>query len=212
MDRDIQEGKVEGIFVLFQSHGLLNKDLKTKGKVIISVGNTALAVPCLKPVALDVARKLAGTIRDIKEVISDHDPISKMRGTTLLFKAISDYCEADSRENQHNIHREANRLRKLIKSRAFENIPLLTIYKKLDISTNYAETLFVKAFGITAVAYRIQLRLTKAREILTSSKFNVTQTAYFVGFTDPLYFSRIFRKTFGITPSSLIIDFKNTRK
>ncbi len=54
--------------------------------------------------------------------------------------------------------------------------------------------------------------MTRARELLISSQLNVSEVAFEVGYSDPLYFSRIFRKHFNVTPSSLIGDFMNARK
>ena len=68
------------------------------------------------------------------------------------------------------------------------------VYSHLDLSSAHAGVLFRAAFGASPVAYRSQLRLRRARELLVSSQLNVAQVALAVGFTDALYFSRVFRK------------------
>jgi len=45
-----------------------------------------------------------------------------------------------------------------------------------------------------------------------SSKLNVGQVARAVGFAGPLYFSRLFRRAFGLAPSDLIRDFSGRRQ
>ena len=86
------------------------------------------------------------------------------------------------------------------------------IYRQMNISAAHAGALFKRAFGLAPVAYRNRLRLSRAREFLVSSTANVSETAFAVGFSDPLYFSRVFHKTFGVTPSSLIQDFTSKRR
>lgn len=45
------------------------------------------------------------------------------------------------------------------------------------------------------------VRLNKAKELLSSNIYNVSEVAYMVGFSDPKYFSTCFKKRFGISPS-----------
>lgn len=45
--------------------------------------------------------------------------------------------------------------------------------------------------------------MAKACELLKKG-YNVSETAYRAGFSDPNYFSKVFRKTFGMSPSDFI--------
>lgn len=211
LDQDMQKGKVEGIFVLFRGRGLIRKKRDSKSKVTVTLGSQRLVVPGLKQISDDDAERLAAALHEIGSV-TDVGLVGKMRKASLLFQAVSYYCEAGGTVEGPGLHREAVRLRDLIKDRAFESAPLAKIYREIDISSAHAETLFRKAYGVTAVTYRKRLRLSKARELLVSSKLNVSQTAFAVGFTDALYFSRVFRKAFGATPSSLIRAFSGKRR
>ena len=44
------------------------------------------------------------------------------------------------------------------------------------------------------------LRIEKAKDFLTSNTMTVTTVSHLVGYEDPLYFSRIFKKSTGISP------------
>jgi AraC-like DNA-binding protein len=48
----------------------------------------------------------------------------------------------------------------------------------------------------------IRLRLQRAMDLLQQGTHNVAEAASAVGYDDPFYFSRLFRKHMGITPSS----------
>lgn len=48
------------------------------------------------------------------------------------------------------------------------------------------------------------MRLNKAVEMLKSGKYRISEITYHVGFSDQRYFSRVFQKEFGITPSEFI--------
>ena len=210
-DADRQEGPVEGIFVLFQGHGLLRKPDRDSRRVVVALEKSKLAVPELKEISGAEGVELAGFLRQIA-AISDATLGGQMRRVSLLFQAIARYAEIGGEGKGHGVHREATRLRELIAGWAFENVPMERIYQELDLSADHAGMLFRRAFGVSPVKYRMQVRLQRARELLVSSKRNVSQAAYAVGFTDPLYFTRVFREQFGVTPSSLIYEFDTTRK
>lgn len=212
LDADRQEGKVKGIFALFHGRGLVSDSgVSSEGEVTVTMEGVSRVVPCLKELSPADAAAIAATLRELA-VVAGSELTSRLKRVALLLRAVSDYCASNSRTPGGGIHRAAARLHQLLNDLAFENIPMQRLYSRIDVSAAHAETLFHKAFGITPVAYRRQLRMQRARELLVSSSMNVSETAYSVGFADPLYFSKIFRGTYGVTPSSLIRDFSNARK
>lgn len=72
---------------------------------------------------------------------------------------------------------------------------------------------FRKVKGVTGYSpneYLRVFRLKNAVELLKSGEFNVTEVAYKVGMNDPLYFSKCFKKQFGIAPSTYLRGQKET--
>lgn len=51
------------------------------------------------------------------------------------------------------------------------------------------------------------VRLHRAKELLNTRKFGVSEIAFQTGFSNPSYFSKCFKREFGISPSSLISEF-----
>lgn len=58
--------------------------------------------------------------------------------------------------------------------------------------------------GMTLIEFVNDYRLSKASLLLKHKKLNVSQTAIEVGFSDPNYFSKSFRKKYGISPSDFV--------
>lgn len=54
---------------------------------------------------------------------------------------------------------------------------------------------------ITPLNYILGLRITNAQNLLESTSYNVTEIASIVGYDNPLYFSRLFKKQTGLSPS-----------
>ena len=53
--------------------------------------------------------------------------------------------------------------------------------------------------------YIINKRMSRAQSIITSGEYNsINEVALSVGYSDALYFSRVFSKKFGICPSKFI--------
>lgn len=67
------------------------------------------------------------------------------------------------------------------------------LYRKIKELTDLAPNEFIRT-----------IRLKKSAELLKSKKYNVSEVTNLVGFNDPLYFSRCFKKQFGFPPSKLI--------
>ena len=208
-DGDRQKGRISGIYALFEGHGILRLESLAGGEVRVSAGGTRRVVPVLKPITHAEARRIADPLRELASVV-DSGLTGQLRRTSLLFQAVTAYCEA-GRHTAGGVHREAARLRELIEQRAFDDLSLADLYAELDMSPSHAGVLFRGAFGVSPVRYRRRLRLQRARALLVSSKLNVGQVARAVGFPDPLYFSRVFRETFGVTPSSLVMKFQERR-
>ncbi len=64
---------------------------------------------------------------------------------------------------------------------------------------------FIRSFkefiGFTPMQYILSLRITNAQNLLQNTEYNVTEIADIVGYDNPLYFSRLFKKQSGISPS-----------
>jgi YesN/AraC family two-component response regulator len=60
---------------------------------------------------------------------------------------------------------------------------------------------FKDAFGVAFRDYVVSVRLEEAGRLLENPQTSVTEVAYAVGFNDISYFSRMFKRHFGISPS-----------
>ena len=76
--------------------------------------------------------------------------------------------------------------------------------RSLPFSYDYLRKLFKKEMGVTPHQYLCDKRLNTAAEWLSASYNegnNIADVARLCGFNEPLYFSRMFKKKFGIAPS-----------
>ena len=67
--------------------------------------------------------------------------------------------------------------------------------------------------GMSPSAFLNEIRLKRAVQLLEADETRVSEVAYSVGFNDPKYFARCFRKRFNISPSNYrkcLIDDKSS--
>ena len=82
-----------------------------------------------------------------------------------------------------------------------EQTTLTSLSERFGLSKTYIARLFRRYLNTTATNYINLLRLRHAAELLRLSQMNVSQIAVGVGFCNVYYFSRLFSRTYGISPS-----------
>lgn len=89
---------------------------------------------------------------------------------------------------------------------ADKNPALTDIAGRVFMAPASFHRLFRHSFGITPFEYMLQKRLSKACQLLSTTRLGIKEIALQCGYDDEFYFSRIFKKRFGTSPS----DQRNT--
>ena len=82
-----------------------------------------------------------------------------------------------------------------------ENITLTGLSEKYSISTGHLSTLLKEQLGLSFSEYLASKRIQKAKELLVDEKLSVDAIAAMVGYGDYFYFTKVFKKTAGMSPS-----------
>jgi two-component system response regulator YesN len=89
-----------------------------------------------------------------------------------------------------------------------EDISLNTVAAEVGMSASYFSTIFSREMNQTFVEYLTEIRMNKAKELLTCSSLKTAEIAFETGYRDPHYFSSLFKKTQGCTPK----EYRASRK
>ncbi|MCR4961540.1 MAG: response regulator [Lachnospiraceae bacterium] len=89
------------------------------------------------------------------------------------------------------------------------NLMLQDVAKAVNMSNSRFSTVFSQQNGQTFTEYLIFLRLNKAKEMLKGTNIRSSQIARETGYNDAHYFSYIFKKNTGLTPSEYRAQYQN---
>ncbi len=167
----------------------------------------SLALGYLRVAALLAARRMIHeTGRSTREVLGD-----------------ADISEALRTEGEAGFHLLAELLRRAIRCRSSSgsagsgtvalarsflgshfsdpNLMLQDVADAVHMSQSHFSALFSQETGLTFTRYLTALRIGKAKELLTATQLRSSQIAAEVGYNDAHYFSYLFKKNTGLTPS-----------
>ncbi len=93
----------------------------------------------------------------------------------------------------------------IIRNYAQPDFALDEAIRSMPFNYDYLRKLFKKEMGVTPLEYMTELRMKKAETMLTAmwtKDYSVAEIALLCGYDDALYFSRVFKKRFGCSPTN----------
>jgi AraC-like DNA-binding protein len=82
-----------------------------------------------------------------------------------------------------------------------KDIKIDDIARYANLSKPHLSAIFKKLTSVTPNEYMINARLTKGKELIRDGKLNITEIAEVLGYSSIHYFSRQFKKRYGVSPS-----------
>jgi AraC-like DNA-binding protein len=125
-----------------------------------------------------------------------------------LFALFADSAPGDTRAGNGFINNNRDR-EKLYYARSYlaENytnpLTLSQLAKRSQLNEYKLKKGFRALFGTSVIDFLIACRLEQAKYLLLEKQKNVSEVAYETGYSSPHYFSKAFKKKFGISPSEI---------
>jgi two-component system response regulator YesN len=82
-----------------------------------------------------------------------------------------------------------------------ENLSLESVSQKIFISPYYLSHLFKEELGVTFLEYLTRIRIEEAKRLLKDRNVTINAISSDVGYDDPGYFSKVFKKNTGLSPN-----------
>ncbi|WP_152395971.1 response regulator [Paenibacillus guangzhouensis] len=88
-----------------------------------------------------------------------------------------------------------------IQERFREEISLEDVAEHVHLNPHYFSKVFKQQTGETFIDYVTRLRIDKAKVLIGEGQFSLKEVCYLVGYKDPNYFSRVFKKVAKVSPT-----------
>ncbi|NOU96865.1 response regulator [Paenibacillus sp. LMG 31456] len=94
-----------------------------------------------------------------------------------------------------------DRAKSYIQRRFTEEISLEDVADFVHLNPHYFSKIFKQQVGETFIDFVTSLRIDKAKALIAMDHLSLKEVCYEVGYKDPNYFSRVFKKVTGVAPS-----------
>jgi len=134
------------------------------------------------------------------------DQLLKLETMAELRKFVSDYlydiCCWIQEKRSGRSSNVIEHTQKYISEHYAKNVSIAEIAASVYLSQTYVSLLFKQETGETIYEYLMKVRIEKAKEMLRDPRIKFYEVCEQVGYTDPSYFSKLFKKMTGLTPSA----------
>ena len=156
--------------------------------------------------ASKIVEALGGDIRKIVPYSLKQEDIQYIAGSREAFlqkahsllSAVIEYRDAHTSGRYQAVIVKAREYIDLNFSSA--DISLYSTAAHVSISPNHLSTVFAQETGENFIEYLTRVRIDKAKQLLSDTSMKNADIAYETGFSDPHYFSYIFKKNTGLSP------------
>ena len=127
----------------------------------------------------------------------------RMLARALIYELLCIYMNDAGREcGEGEDYRHILPAKKYIDEHYKEDISVSDLAAICNLSETHLRRLFARVLSVSPTEYRLNLRMREAKDLLLSGNFDVSEVASAVGFEDANYFSRVFKKHTGQSPSA----------
>lgn len=152
-------------------------------------------------------------IQNVEEIFSMIKEMLKNRKGTLseelkiqglfyqIFSIIVGECVIEKEEEVEALNLNVVKALDYIKKNYWDDINVNSIIEYVGLNRSYFSKLFQSVMGITLKEYLTIFRLSRANELLDMTDESIEEIATNCGYSDPLVFSKAYKKRYGITPT-----------
>ncbi|WP_162897847.1 helix-turn-helix transcriptional regulator [Companilactobacillus formosensis] len=174
-----------------------SKDVIRMAQMSAAITRTTIRIAAINagipPVLNDkISRESAKKIRNfssIRQINKEHENLIKT------------YCSIIKRKHDNNLSVLTISVLYFLDNNFTQNFQINKIAKELNITNNYLIQKFKKEMKITPKKYVINKQLILSKQLLRDTNMPIVEIGYKVGFDDPNYFTRIFKKYNNQTPT-----------
>ena len=163
----------------------------------------------LQAIIDNLKKKPEETVDKNEDETAQTQQVSEVTQTPEVQKSVAEKTEAnDKQDKRHKLSESDNQfLAKIVGivkdfSSNGEQITVEDIADKMFITRGHLNRRIKSLSGVTTIQYVQRIRLEQAKQLLADdSDLTIAEIAFKSGFEDPANFSRVFKRTFNVSPS-----------
>ena len=93
-----------------------------------------------------------------------------------------------------------HQIKQFIYDNSHKDISLDILAQRVDLSPIYISKMFKEKLGINYIDFLTDCRIDKAKKLLSNSDSSLKEITFEIGYHDPNYFSKVFKKMCGVSP------------
>lgn len=121
---------------------------------------------------------------------------------SLFERRVSAAAEPEKQEE-----RTINGITRYLQEHLAEEISLSVLADQFHLNPQYISQLFKSEIGVNFLAYLTNIRMERAKKLLLSTSLSIAEVAERSGYGDYRVFTKVFKKSEGVTPSQYRRDF-----
>ena len=184
----------------FFLHSIVDNDAQTSQashRSYLYAANTAFRLSAgelgIHPVFLDgISRHFAQKL----SLCATHSQLNN-----LYFEMIEEYCRLCAEYPSKQYGREIQRVMNYVRFNLSDNLTPGSIAQAVNFSPSYVSRRFKEEVGVSLMTYISEQRIQTAKRLLSTTEMSVREVASYVGIPDWNYFTKLFKKSAGCTPS-----------
>jgi AraC-like DNA-binding protein len=171
-----------------------------------------LDITPFKPVAKPIRHNRAAVLfHQIQRLLSNGGPGCDMRSGGMMRMLLAEY-ERESTQRaegsggkQSPIEQQVERTIRWLSVQYSQPISIEEMSRSLGYNRTHLSKMFKQYTGMTPMHFLLKIRMERAK-LLLRERLTVEQVAASVGFTDPLYFSKQFKKWYDMSPTEYRLE------
>lgn len=116
-------------------------------------------------------------------------------------RALERNLEAVRRNNKGKNQSVIQGIKGFIRNNHYKNLTLEEISASVYLSPYYVSRIFKESQSITVMDYVTKVKLEEAKKLLRNPRYQIDQIAQKLGYSDASYFSKVFRRNEGMSPT-----------
>lgn len=133
------------------------------------------------------------------DAVKSMDSLHKLQAYCLSKAKV--IAESISFEKENKVSNVMYNAKAYIDAHYNQDIGLKDVSEAVAISPQYFSKIFKDELGVNFIDYLTKVRINRAKDLLMNKELSIKEIAFEVGYNDPNYFSRLFKKTVGVSPT-----------